>query len=75
MRPLHQQQRERYKADASRHPLNDFVACHSGSYDMQLTIPSEPATAVSTAIKILSNFAQLKFCAILVKGYGLKVMG
>ena len=34
---------------------------------MQLTIPSEPATAVSTAIKTLSNFAQLKFCAILFR--------
>ena len=76
MRPLHQQQRERYEDDASHHSLDDFVGYHSGrGYDMQLTMPSEPARAVSTAIKILSNFAQLKFCAILVKGYGLKVMG
>ena len=44
---------------------------------MQLTMPSEPATAVRTAIKTLSNFAQLKFCAILfrVMGYGLWVIG
>ena len=33
---------------------------------MQLTIPSEPARAVRTAIKTLSKVLQLKFCAILV---------
>ena len=38
---------------------------------MQLTMPSEPATAVSTAMITLSRVAQLKVCAILVKGYGL----
>ena len=42
---------------------------------MQLTMPSEPATAVSTAIKTLSNFAQLKFCAILFRVLGLLVIG
>ena len=44
---------------------------------MQLTTPIEPAMAVSTAIKTLSNFAQLKFCAILFRviGYWLLVIG
>ena len=40
---------------------------------MQLTMLSEPATAVSIAINTLSNFAQLKFCAILFRGLGLWV--
>ena len=40
---------------------------------MQLTMPSEPATAVSTAIKTLSNFAQLKFCAILFSVLGFNI--
>ena len=42
---------------------------------MQLTMPSEPARAVSTAINTLRNLPKLKVCAILVKGYWLKVIG
>ena len=34
---------------------------------MQLTMPSDPATAVSIAINTLSNLLQLKFCAILFR--------
>ena len=41
---------------------------------MQLTMPSEPATAVSTAMITLSRVAQLNWFMI-VLGYGLKVMG
>ena len=58
-RKLHQYQGEEYEADGSC-CSNEEIGIHSTHQDMQLTIPSEPATAVSIAINTLRSFPKLK---------------
>ena len=60
---LHQHQGEEYEADGSC-CSNEEIGIHSTHQDMQLTIPSEPATAVSIAINTLSNLLQSTFLDI-----------
>ena len=62
----HKHKTEQHEANASRHSDENVVSHNCVGYDMQDTMPSEPATAVSTAINTLSNLLQLTLFFIFV---------
>ena len=66
VKSLYQHKTECYETNASRHSDENVVSHNCVGYDMQDTMPSEPATAVSTAINTLSNLLQLTLFFIFV---------